>query len=166
MSDWFFMLGEPLSSGERQQVRQYLLGLGIGDQLPIEIVADWKSAGQAITNPEWDRRWWDAEQREKDRLYELARTALGERQVTQSLSATLGSAESVHGAAAVEASRRGCTDAALIRVAAGAASQALHLAALARLAGAGETHPFSIKAALFAGGHWPLGIVNGRYFLF
>jgi hypothetical protein len=74
--------------------------------------------------------------------------------------------ESVHGAAAVEAARRGCSDPGLIRAAAGAASEALYLAELARLAGEGEDHPFARKQSLFAGGHWPLGIVSGRYHVF
>jgi hypothetical protein len=166
MSDWFFMLGEPLSASEREQVLLYLRGLGIDDEVGVESVPDWQNAGRAISNPEWDRRWWVAEQREKDRLYEVAKADLGEREVLQSLSRTLESTEAVLGAAAVQAARRGCSDAALIRVAAGAASQTLHLAALARLAGEQEGHPFLIKAALFAGGHWPLGIVNGRFCVF
>jgi hypothetical protein len=166
MSDWFFMVGEPMSLDEQRQVHQYLRGLGIDDELPIEVMVDWQSAGRTITNPEWDRRWWDAEQHEMTRLYAKAKAEPGESDLMQSLSRTLQSADAIHGAAAVEAARRGCADPALIRVAAGAASQALHLAELARLAGEGEAHPFSIKAALFAGGHWPLGIVNGCYCVF
>jgi hypothetical protein len=166
VSDFFFMLGEPLSGGEKTQVKQYLGGLGIGDELPIDSVPNFKAAAQVLTNPEWDRRWWDAEQREKDRLFEAAKAQLGENELVRVLSETLEATESVHGAAAVEAARRDCSDAALIRVAAGAVSQSLHLAKLAELAGEGDTHPFMIKAALFAGGHWPLGIVNGRYWVF
>lgn len=166
MSDWFFMVGEPLSSEEQDQVRKYLSGLGIHDDLPLQSVSDWKSAGQAISNPEWDRSWWDAEQREQERLRRRAVADLGEETVLQTLSRTFQTTEAVHGAAAVEAARRGCADAALIRVAAGAASQTLHLAELARLAGESDRHPFAIKAALFAGGHWPLGIVESRYCVF
>ena len=64
------------------------------------------------------------------------------------------------------AARSGCSDAALIRAAAGALSQALYFADLTRLAGLGLSHPFSIKKALFSGGHWPLGIVQGTYYVF
>jgi len=166
VSDWFFMVGEPLSLDEQRQVHQYLRGLEIDGEPPIELILDWQSAGRAVANPEWDRLWWDAEQNEKNRLYAKAKAELGGNDLMQSLSSTLQSADAIHGAAAVQATRRGCADPALIRVAAGAASQALHLAALARLAGEGEAHPFSIKAALFAGGHWPLGIVNGCYCVF
>jgi len=166
MSDWFFMLGEPLSVAEQKQVRQYLLALGIRDELLVESVADWRSAARAISSPEWDRRWWEAEQREQQRLQGLSEAQLGKGELLHALSSTLKLAEAVHGAAAVEAARRGCSDAALIRVAAGAASQALHMAQLAQLAGERDSHPFIIKAALFAGGHWPLGIVSGRYLVF
>lgn len=166
MSDWFFMLGEPLSAGEQRQARQYLRGLDLDDDLPVCSVPDWNEALRVISNPEWDRSWWDAEEREQLRLHQVAKALLGENRLTRELSRTLELIEAVHGAAAVEAARRDCSDASLIRVAAGAASQALYLAELARLAGAGHEHPFSIKAALFAGGHWPLGIANGHYQVF
>ncbi len=165
MSDWFFMLGEPISESERRQIHEYLSGLRL-EELPIEIVTDWQSAAHTLANPEWDQRWWDAEQTEKNRLQAQTRSKLGETELMRQWSLSLESAEAIHGAAAVEAARHGCADSALIRVAAGAASQALHLAALARLAEAKPDHPFLIKQALFAGGHWPLGIVNGRYWIF
>jgi len=167
MSDWFFMLGKSLADSERRQVEDYLRGLGIGEELPVVGVSDWDSARRAISNPAWDRRWWDAEQAEKQRLYSKAATAMGENELLASLSRTMERiTEPVHGAAAVEAARRGCTDAGLIRAAAGAASEALYLSELARLAGESERHPFALKQSLFAGGHWPLGIVAGRYHVF
>lgn len=167
MSDWFFMLGESLDESERRQARGYLDGLGIKDDLEIVGVPDWNAARRAISDPAWDRRWWDAEQAERRRLYEKARAVRGEGDLLAALSRAIEpSTEAVHGAAAVEAARRGCADPALIRAAAGAASEALYLAALARLAGEGEDHPFARKQSLFAGGHWPLGIVHGRYQVF
>ena len=33
MSNWFFMVGEPLAEAEQEQVQKYLLGLGIRDAL-------------------------------------------------------------------------------------------------------------------------------------
>lgn len=167
MSDWFFMLGESLDESERRQAKDYLRGLGIGEDLPVAGVSDWDAARRAISNPGWDRRWWEAEQAEKQRLYQKAKNALGEDALLASLSrAVVRVTEAVHGAAAVEAARRGCTDAGLIRAAAGAASEALYLAELARLAGEGGQHPFALKQSLFAGGHWPLGIVAGQYHVF
>jgi hypothetical protein len=167
LSGWFSMLGEPLSEAELHHLQQYLRGLAIDEPMPVQVVADWPSAGRAIVNPSWDRRWWDAEQRERARLYTNAAAIRGEGEVLESLSRTLGESTDVaHGSAAVAAARGCCTDAALIRAAAGALSQALYLGELAVLAGENDRHPFLVKQALFAGGHWPLGIVSGQYYVF
>ena len=72
----------------------------------------------------------------------------------------------VMGAASVAAARSGVADAALARVAAGAATEAAYHAGLARIAGAGANHPFAIKFRLFAAGRWPLGIAGGILHLF
>ena len=167
MSDWFFMLGEALGDSEREQVRAYLRGLQLDDEFPVDGVSDFDTARRIISHPDWDRRWWEAEQRERDRLQAQASTAREGTQLLASLSQSIDeSMSSAHGAAAVQAARVGCTDAGLIRAAAGALGEALYLSKLAELAGATSSHPFSLKRALFAGGHWPLGLVAGRYYVF
>jgi hypothetical protein len=55
---------------------------------------------------------------------------------------------------------------ALVRVASGAATMALHAATLARLAGQGPDHLFVRKYALFESGRWPLRVVAGAFHLF
>ena len=166
MSDWFFKLGEPLGVTAKRQVGEYLTGLGLIETFPVESVSDWKSAHAAIADERWDPRWWEAEQREQDRLMKRVREGVGELGLMRALAASLGSADATYEAATFEAARSGCSDAALIRAAAGALSQALYLADLTRLAGMGVSHPFSVKKALFSGGHWPLGIVQGTYYVF
>jgi hypothetical protein len=166
MSTWFFMLGEPITSRERTQVHGYLKGLGIDDEPPVESVSGWDAAREVITNPRWDRRCWDAERLETQRLYGRASEGRGTAELLQSLSRTLEAGEAVHGAAAVAAARGRCSDLGLIAAASGAVSEALHLAELASLAGAGGTHPFFLKHELFAAGRWPLGAVGGRYYVF
>src|SRR5436190_23388026 len=159
------MLGEALEDSERGDVKAYLRGLDI-EEMPIANVRDWNEARRIISHPQWDRRWWDAEQSERRRLQEKA-AASGANEWLASLSQTVErTTEPVHGAAAVEAGRRGCMDPSLIRAAAGAASEALYLSELARLGGEDEQHAFRLKQSLFAGGHWPLGIVEGRYYVF
>jgi hypothetical protein len=74
--------------------------------------------------------------------------------------------EALLGAAAVAAARAGCADAALIRVAAGAASYAAYQARLARAADAPSTHPFMRKYALYCGGRWPLGVYDNAFAIF
>lgn len=166
MSAWFGMLGQPLGAEERGQISHYLSGLGLVDDFQIESVSDWSAAHAAIASPGCDQRWWDAEQREKERLSKKATEDVGESEFWRSLSPSLESADRVYEAAAVEAARGGCSDVGLIRAAAGALSQALYLAELSRIAGEGARHPFAIKKAVFAGGHWPLGIVQGTYYVF
>jgi hypothetical protein len=167
MNDWFFMLGEPLSSGERELVRGYLKGLGLAFETPIESVSDFDGAARVISHPDWDQRWWQAEQRERERLRTQATNTLGSgplwTQLSQSTDDTI---VAPHGAAAVQAARFACSDPGLIRAAAGALSEALYLAKLAELAGAASSHPFLLKRALFAGGHWPLGVVTGGFYVF
>ncbi len=167
MSDWFFMVGEPLAAAEREQACAYLRGLGLEGEVPIEGVPDFDSAGRIIRHPDWDRSWWDSEQRERERLRAKAASAHGGEQLVRSLSSNVEQCISAtHGAAAVQAARVGCSDAGLIRAAAGALAEALYLASLAELAGETASHSFFLKHALFAGGHWPLAVVNGRYWIF
>jgi hypothetical protein len=167
MSNWFFMVGEPLAEAEQEQVQKYLLGLGIRDALSTETVSDWSGARSLIDRPDWDRRWWDAEQVERQRLYARAVATHGEPAARDALSRELiRASEEVHGSAAAEAARGGCSDTGLIRAAAGAASESLYLATLACLAGESNAHSFALKHSLFAGGHWPLGIVADHYYVF
>lgn len=167
MSSWFHRVGEPLGAHERARALCYLRGLGIDDALSLEGVRDWPSASASIQIPDWDRRWWDAEQRERERLNAEARDICGETHFLRWLTARMEqSSEAVYEAALVAAGRHGCSDAALIRAAAGAASEALHLSELAKLARQSEEHPFEAKQSLFAAGHWPLGIVSGSYRIF
>jgi hypothetical protein len=166
VTGWFGMLGAPIGDAESGLVRQYLGALGIDEALPIEAVHDWPSARNVATSPAWDRRWWDAEQRERQRLYSRILKVLPEEGVLRLLSSTLDSDGAVRDAAARAAGLACCTDAGLVRAAAGAASEAFYLAELARLASANHEHPFRLKEALFAGGRWPLGILAGRYWLF
>jgi hypothetical protein len=98
---------------------------------------------------------------------ELAAGRLGLPVVLERLTAaTELASEAIHGAAAIAAERDGIADAALVRAASGAATMALHEAALARLTGQGADHVFMRKSALFESGRWPLGIVEGTFFLF
>jgi len=167
VSDWFFMLGEPLADSEREQVRGYLNGLGLRGQTPVQSIPDFAEAARIISHPDWDRRWWDAEQRERERLCAVVARGRERGQLLQALSQSTEQAIALpHGAAAVQAARMGCSDPGLIRAAAGALGEALYLAKLAELASEASSHPFLLKLALFAGGHWPLGVVDDHFYVF
>ncbi|HET9959433.1 MAG TPA: hypothetical protein VFQ61_33310 [Polyangiaceae bacterium] len=167
MSDWLFMLGEPLGQREREQVREYLTGLGLEQELSFETVKDFAAAARIIAHPDWDRRWWDAEQRERERLRNQLVSTPGSGQRLRALSDFVqDSISEHHGTAAAQATRLGCADAGLIRAAAGALGEALYLGKLAQLAGAPASHPFLLKQALFEGGHWPLIVLAGHFYVF
>lgn len=167
MSDWFFMLGEPLGESEREQAREYLHGLGLDRQTAVASVPNFAEAARIISHPEWDRRWWEAEQRERERLRAKAAHGRDPGQLLQALSQDAQQViEAPHGAAAVQAARVGCSDPGMIRAAAGALGEALYLAKLAELAREPPSHPFFAKSALFVGGHWPLGLVDAHFYVF
>jgi hypothetical protein len=166
MKRFFARLGQPLEDEERALVWEYLRGLGIEDALPVELSRDFATARRVTTDSTWDLRWWDAEQRERRRLFSQVLVDHPEREAFALLSGPLDSGNALKTAASLAAARFDCDDAGLVGAAAGAASEALYLAELARLANESAAHPFRLKEALFAAGRWPLGILDGRYWLF
>jgi len=164
---WFACLGLPLGDTDLREARAYLSALDYPPDIPIRPVPDWQGAEAITRDPLWDRAWWAREEQERLRLMQVARERVGEDALLERLTAaTELASQSIHGAAAIAAERDGVADAALVRAASGAASMALHGAALARLAGQGAEHLFVRKYALFEAGRWPLGVVAGSFYLF
>jgi hypothetical protein len=166
---WFACVGLPLGADDLRDAAAYLAALGYPPSTPIRGVPDWPAALALTRDPGWDRRWWDEEQAERARLMGLAEQRLGRDALLERLSAgTELAGQAIHGAAAIAAERDGdaVADAALVRVASGAASMALNAATLARLAGQGPDHLFMRKYVLFESGRWPLGVVAGALYLF
>lgn len=164
---WFAACGEWLTAEDLDHdASAYLVGLGLGpcERAPV---ASWTDAAAITQLPDWSRAWWDAEEGERTRLFDLARAVHGERPLLEALTAaTQTASDVVIGAAGLAAGRARVADDALHRVAAGAATQACYQAALAIAADAGEAHGFAAKFRLFAAGRWPLGIVGHRFFVF
>lgn len=154
---WFSAFGAPLGDDERCEIADYLGGLGMDASIPVHLVKTWSEAGETCQAP--SDRWWRAEEDERARLERSARLDPADPE-------WLALNEALHGAAAVAAARGGCADAALIRVAAGAASYAAYQARLARAAGAAGGHPFLRKYALYCGGRWPLCIYDRVFAIF
>jgi hypothetical protein len=163
---WFAACGEPLGDSELEDARAWMAGLGLPVDA-VEGVGTWREASALSRSAEWGRDWWEAEERERKNLYARAAARFGEERLLDALSAVARQAtDTLHGAASIAAARVGVADPALSRVAAGAASQACHQAALALAAEAGPRHAFAAKHRLFAGGRWGLGVVGGRCFVF
>lgn len=163
---WFAAVGEPQTQADTDEAGRYLAGLGFAG-LGVVAVAGWEDAKRIADDPAWDRRWWDAEETLRADLLGKAREQLGEGALVRLLSAASDTAsDTVQGAAAIAAARAGVADPALIKSAAGAATQCCYQAALALAAAAGPDHPFAVKFRLFEAGRWPLGIVGDRFHLF
>jgi hypothetical protein len=163
---WFAACGEKLTESEIDDARGWMAALGLA-VAGIDGVATWQEAATLSRRADWSRDWWEAEESERKSLHARAASRLGEEPLLDALSAVARKAtDTLHGAAALATARSGVADQALSRVAAGAASQACHQAALALAAEAGPGHGFAAKHRLFAGGRWGLGVVGGRCFVF
>jgi hypothetical protein len=162
---WFAACGETLTEGARADADAYLAALGMADMV-VAGVPSWAEAAATTQNPGWSRAWWDAETSAQAVLQRRAAERFGAAPLLAALTAVTEEAVSLSGAAALAMSRAGIADPMLTRVAAGAAAQACHQAALALAAAAGPEHLFAVKCRLFAAGRWPLGIVGDRFFVF
>jgi hypothetical protein len=162
---WFAACGEALTASELADAAAYLAALGTPD-ITVAGVAGWAEAAAVTQDPAWSRAWWDAEARAQAELQRRAATRFGEQRVLAALSEVIEAAAALSGAAALAMSRAGVANPTLTRVAAGAAAQACHQAALALAGDGGPDHLFAIKYRLFAAGRWPLGIVGDRFFVF
>ena len=165
-ASWFAAVGEPLTPSESADAAGYLAGLGLAGARVAE-VADWGAAGAAVRDSAWDRRWWDAVERERKLLLHAARKKHGGDPVMAALSkATQAASDLVAGRAAEAAAARGVADPGLVKAAAGAGIESAYQAALALAAGAPADHPFRLRFSLFEAGHWPLALIAGRFDVF
>jgi len=163
---WFAALGEALTPSERADAEGYLTGLGF-ENIDVHLITDWGQANAAIQDPNWDQRWWDSAERERQALLLDANSAHTEIALMSGLSrVTQAASKRLPGFAAEAAARHGISDQGLIKAASGAASEAAYQAALALAAGAPASHPFALKYNLFEAGHWPLAVVGNRFDLF
>jgi hypothetical protein len=163
---WFGRLAAELESDEIDWAERYLQGLGFPD-VEVAPVADWEEAEAAARNPDWNSDWWEAEEQLRAALLADAVAKSDEETVMLALThVTNQASEAVLLAAEAAAARFGVDDEALIRAAAGAATQACYHAALVLAAEADEDHPFALKYRLYEAGRWPLGVVGRSFNLF
>jgi hypothetical protein len=164
---WFACVGLPMTAKEFRAAHAYLDALGCDGTVPVSAAGTWKRAAALIKDPSWESSWWDREEQERSQLLARAESQLGRAVVMERLTAaTELASQAIHCAAVTAAERARVDDAGLVRAASGAATMALHAAALARLAGADPQHLFVRKYQLFVSGRWPLGIVGGAFHLF
>ena len=165
--DWFSRLGLPLAPRECAAIAAMLGALGYSPDTAIVVVIDWSDAATVLRGQEWDSRWWDLEEAERERLW----CAAGDQMLDAVLLDRLAAISNVHehpireGAARAGA-RDGVIDSGLVRAAADAAALAAHQCGLSTLAAVQAEHYFQHKFELFSAGRWPLGVVAGSFLVF
>jgi hypothetical protein len=164
---WFSRLGASLAPDEERAIAALLQSHPVLAEAGFATVAHWREAAGIVRAGDWDSAWWDTEEEERERLWQLASERLGEPALCRSVAACGDALTTpVHAGAAAAAARGEWDDAEFLRAASGAALLAAQQALLAELAGEAGAHWFTHKGALFAAGRWPLGLVQGRYFVF
>ena len=172
---WFARVGRPLDENEALHIATLLHACGADDSTPVEIVTG-SSLIHVLVAEDHDNQWWDAEEGERARLWDVAAERLTESELTAALAAGKAYSGSADGAqppadamSSIRTAARNvdgvALDPAIATRAADAAILALHQCGLADLAAAPDDHWFRIKLALFESGRWPLGLRAGRFYL-
>lgn len=159
---WFARGGLALSAAEAALIDRWrhahpqLAGAGLAG------VAHWWEAGEIARAMDHDGVWWNVEEEERERLWQVAADRLGEPDLVAELAVLHARlAPGVEPAVREVMANASITDPGLAQEAVAAALLALHQDALARLAGAAPDHFFRLKLALFVAGRWPLGLHRG-----
>lgn len=179
LSAWFKRIGEPVDDVDAATIASLLRALEVPPSTAIEVIGGLE-LGRLLHAEEHDNRWWDADEGERQRLWDLATDRSIESVLVDALhSATAPHVHAMHDAASrIARSNVACeptigldaigavgAKGAMVDRAVDAAMMSLHQRALAELSGAPDDHYFRIKFALFAAGRWPLGVRSGKFYL-
>jgi len=159
---WFALCGLPFADEERGRLEMLRAASGARR---LERVGGWGAIRVFADDP----RALAAYDADADEAAGLKAVAIGRADAATVLRATSEVVERgltvLFEAARQAAARSGADDAATIRVAAGAASEATYRAALAASLGEGNSHRFVLTHDLFASGRWPLARIDDTLFV-
>jgi hypothetical protein len=159
---WFALCGLPFADEERERVEQLRLA---SDAQRVERVGSWHSVRVVADDPR-ALAAYDADAAEAARLKTIAIARSDAPTVLRATSEVVERGLGVLFEAARQAADRSRSDdATTVRVAAGAASEAIYRAALASALGEGNTHRFVLTHALFASGRWPLARIDDTLYV-
>ncbi len=163
---WFAALGEPPTVTETQEAR--LCAQALGAQRPaVSWLREPAAVERLLTQGEATGRWWEREETERWRLRMHAEAGRDGAALDAGIERLIPwMLAPLEGAAARALLRLASCDAALAKVAAGAAAIAIQQEYLRRLAGAPEDHGFARKFRLFLTGRWPLFLDGERLWVF
>ena len=165
---WFSQVGHELDADGKARIAGLLSARSCGsnesnerpDNVEIEAVSG-PALSRVLLAEEHDNLWWDAEESERERLWEIAAERVTETFMVERLSASDRERVEIREAAAL-VGKDGAIDASHVPTAIEAAMLSLHQNALAEFADTPPEHWFRVKRALFGTGRWPLGFRDGR----
>jgi hypothetical protein len=168
-AQWFERIGLPLDATELARLPALLAGPGAPPPAlgAIAVIGSWGEAARIIDSEDRDSRRWDADEEERERMWELASERLMESELLALLQSAVDEWNPIVHDAAVRAARRiPIADPRFTIDATRAAQLAVHHSTLAALANADPAHPFHRTLELFARGRWPLGVSAPQFLLF
>ena len=164
---WFERVGTDLASAQREAIATMLSSHALAGRVGIVVVAHWHEAVAALHADDRDSGWWDFEEEERERLWEVASMAHTEDQLLVAVEQAIAAREhAIDLAVKAVVARHAIADPEWGRAARAAALMAVHQQTLARLASAPPTQLFALKYQLFADGRWPLGVQSGRFLIY
>jgi hypothetical protein len=165
---WFSAVGVAFTPAVREAVDAIRDRHPLLDGVEVVTVATWRDALRIVGATDWDSRWADFEEAERERLWLGAADRVGEDELYALVTAaTAAVADAVRRAAAAAAAQGAAIDdPRLLDAASGSALMAVQHGLLAREAGEAATHCFTAQLELYRQGRWPLGYHRGHYHVF
>ena len=159
---WFANLGLPLDEREQGTVDAFIRATGATKAVRA---TSWEDARTIVADAR-GREAAAADAAEVERFKTRALEATDRNALMAAMTTIVdGGLEIFFDRAGAAARAARITDPAIIRVAAGAASEAVYRAALAAAVGEADDHRFILRYDLFAKGRWPLARIDDGFYL-
>ena len=162
---WFEAAGKLLNQEEKTMTTLYLKALGVKHR-DINVVKEWQTVQKVACRADWVPTWWQTERDLSVALTAESKAVLGDglfhSRMTQIMSKIFDPVPREVSDILLSLDIR---DEALIKSATGAATEAVHQAALGTIKVSNNNHPFLYKFQLFRAGRWPLGVYDDTFFI-
>jgi len=162
---WFKNVGKEIDSYLSPYVKNYCQQLNIDKN--IKQVSSWEEANKIIKDKNWDKIYWEIEEKEKRNLLNIILKDEDEKKVFSYLnSLTEESFKIIEACSIKDLNKNDIKYQYYSKVAAGSAAICCYQAALAIASNQNDNHIFISKYKLFKSGHWPLITKNNIFYIF
>ena len=162
---WFKKVGKEIDSSLNAYIKNYCQYLNINKN--VTQVNSWEEANKIINDKDWDKSYWEIEEKEKENLLKILLKNENENKVFSYLrSLTEESFKIIEACSIKDLNKNDLKYQYYSRVAAGSAAICCYQAALAFASNQKQNHIFISKYELFKSGHWPLVIKNKIFNIF